>query len=114
MCRYGTIETLKDPQECDNWYVYDESDFVLEPYVTCVLEPMHHESTDCTEVELLLPEPHDMMEVQNCITDEDDDGNGNGNGEGPRGGHGNGNDHDTDVTDGGAVQMDVGDDEQQQ
>ena len=46
---YGTCETLKDPHECDAWYVYDESDFVIEPDVICELEP-GGEDTSTTDV----------------------------------------------------------------
>lgn len=38
---YGTCETLKDPHECDTWYVYDDSKFVVEETVTCVQEPLY-------------------------------------------------------------------------
>lgn len=43
--RYGTSDTLNDPQDCDHWYVFDEIDFALESSVTCVLEPVTTENS---------------------------------------------------------------------
>ena len=42
---YGNCPTLKDPHECDDWYVYDNVKFVLEPGVTCVTHPFQNDSS---------------------------------------------------------------------
>lgn len=46
--RYGTCTTLKDPQECDSWYVYNETKFDIDRGVTCVLEPLSSDDTTTT------------------------------------------------------------------
>lgn len=43
---YGTCDTLRDPHECDRWYVFGESEFVLESDATCDVEPLGLDTID--------------------------------------------------------------------
>lgn len=79
---YGTCETLKDPHECESWYVYDDSKFVLETGVTCVLEPrtvMDGNSSSTAlemdidvEMDMSEPEGEHQPEVRNTRTLSED------------------------------------------
>lgn len=60
---YGTCATLLDPHECSSWYVYDSSDFVLEPNATCIMEPlecnnvnMEKNNTFSEDFEVVMPD----------------------------------------------------------